>query len=71
MTVMSRSWLGHGDGDVATLFPGHVEVVLFDKHVVGERRCGDEHLIAEVVFALLILLAAREYSRQEQAQCES
>ena len=63
--------LGHGDGDVATLFPGHVEVVPFDKHVVGERRCGDEHLIAEVVFALLILLAAREYSRQEQAQCES
>jgi len=43
----------------------------FDKHVVGERRGGDEHLIAEVVFALLILLAAHEYGYQEQTQCES
>ena len=56
---------------MTALFPGYVEVVPFDKHVVGERRGGDEHLIAEVVFALLILLAAHEYGYQEQTQCES
>ena len=71
ITPIRLPGLGHGDGNVAALFPGHVEVVPFDKHVVGERRGGDEHLIAEVVFALLILLAAHEYGYQEQTQCES